>query len=83
MQDEEFQFLTSILASCEPRKECDASDPSGVRCENYYLCFPKEATPEIKKQQADRIKRFKKDMRKLEKASEFLEGILEELHKVL
>jgi len=83
MQDADFQFLNSILSSCEQRKECDASDPTGARCENYYLCYPSEASPEVKKLQADKIARFKKAMRKLEKATQFLEGILGELHKAL
>jgi hypothetical protein len=83
MQDPDFQFLSSILANCEGRKECDASDPTGHRCENYYLCYPSEATLETKKLQKDKIKRFKKAMRKLEKASMFFDGLLDELQKVL
>ena len=78
-----FEFLTTILANCESRQACDDSDPTGKRCKNYYLCYPWEASPEIKKLQADKIKRFKKDMHKLEKASAFIEGLLEELHKAL
>ena len=76
MQDPDFQFLSTILANCEGRKEC-------VDCENYYLCYPLEASPEIKKLQKDKIARFKKAMRKLEKASTFFEGLLDELHKAL
>lgn len=82
-QDEDFQFLTNILQGCESRKQCDGSDPTGVRCEHYYLCYPKEASPETKKLHADKIKRFNRDMRKLDKVSEFLEGLLQEFHKAL
>jgi len=83
MQDPDFQFLSTILANCEGRKECDATDPTGQRCENYYLCYPGEASPLIKKLQADKIKQFKKAIKKLEKASMFFDEIIDELHKAL
>jgi hypothetical protein len=76
MQDPDIQFLSSILANCEGRKEC-------VGCQNYFLCYPWEASPEVKKLQKDKIKRFKKAMRKLDKASEFFPLFLDELHKAL
>jgi hypothetical protein len=83
VQDQDTQFLFKIVQNCEGRKECDGSDPSGVRCDNYYLCFPYEATKEVRKAQADKIKKFKRAMKKLEKASQFLEDMLDTLHLAL
>jgi hypothetical protein len=60
-----------------------ANDVSGVRCPNYYLCYPCEASAEVRKVQAAQIRRFKREMRKLEKCLGLVEGVLDELHKAL
>jgi hypothetical protein len=83
MQDPDYDFLLNILQGCETRQQCDANDPSGSRCENYYLCYSKEATPEVKKAQADKIKQFKIAMKKLDNFALFIDGIIEQLHLAL
>jgi len=83
MQDADLEFLTGIVhRCCEQRKECDASDPCGKRCENYYLCYPLEASWFVKRLQRKKIARFNRAIQKLENASDFVGDWLDELHKV-
>jgi hypothetical protein len=83
VKDVDYPFLLGIVEECGKRGECGTGDPSGVRCPNYYLCYPCEASPEIRKVQAAQIRRFRREMRKLEKCLGLVEGVLDELHKAL